>query len=210
MQTRMTGEEGNIVPGENIDVVAPQPGGRQPAPDRLAIVQAFVNTYYDLADGGEVLSTPAALEDWLARRDLFSRRCTLDRHDLERAVAVREGMRALAFSNNGRELDQQAIDAMRRASKGAGTEIRLGPDGPEFLTRHATNLDGPLGALLAISATAMIDGSWSHLKACLGRDCGWVFYDRSRNQSARWCAMHVCGDREKSRAHYRRKTIDAD
>jgi predicted RNA-binding Zn ribbon-like protein len=52
----------------------------------------------------------------------------------------------------------------------------------------------------------MLDGTWARLKACPGRDCGWVFYDHSRNQSARWCSMKVCGDREKARAYYQRRT----
>ena len=52
----------------------------------------------------------------------------------------------------------------------------------------------------------MLDGTWVRLKACPGRDCGWVFYDHSRNQSARWCSMKVCGDREKARAYYQRRT----
>jgi predicted RNA-binding Zn ribbon-like protein len=52
----------------------------------------------------------------------------------------------------------------------------------------------------------MIDGSWLRFKACPGRGCGWAFYDHSRNQSARWCSMKVCGDREKARAYYQRKT----
>jgi AcrR family transcriptional regulator len=41
-------------------------------------------------------------------------------------------------------------------------------------------------------------------------ELGWIFYDRSRNQSARWCAMNVCGDRDKARAYYRRKTLDRE
>jgi predicted RNA-binding Zn ribbon-like protein len=44
------------------------------------------------------------------------------------------------------------------------------------------------------------------LKACPGRHCGWAFYDHSRNQSARWCSMQICGDREKARAYYRRRS----
>src|SRR5215211_1975630 len=41
-----------------------------------------------------------------------------------------------------------------------------------------------IGGLYAITARAMVEGSWNKLKACPGRHCGWVFYDRSRNQSA--------------------------
>ncbi len=198
--------------GENIDLTAPQPGGRRPAPGRLATVQAFVNTFYDLGadQGGELLTDAAALRDWLADRDLLARRTRLGRHDLERALAIREGLRALAYLNNGQSLDTGAFEAMQRASEGVHTQVRIEFDGPRFDSPAGSATDGALGALLGTVAAAMIQNEWPRFKACLGRDCGWIFYDRSRNQSARWCAMNVCGDRDKARAYYRRKTLDAE
>jgi len=187
---------------------APQPGGRDPAPGPLALVQAFVNTHYNLAAqrGGEVLVSGEALRDWLAVRRLIDRRQPLAVRDLDRAVTVREGLRALAFANNAQSLNVGAIDAMRKASAGVGTEIRIEPGGPQFFGSGRAGIDAALGVLLAATARAMIDGTWPRLKACPGRHCGWVFYDHSRNQSARWCSMKVCGDREKARAYYERRT----
>jgi predicted RNA-binding Zn ribbon-like protein len=186
----------------------PQPGGRKPAPGELALVQAFLNTRWDLTaqDRGEVLVGPAALDIWLGARGLIEGRRRLYRPDLDRALAVREGLRALAFANNQQQLNVGAIDAMRRASQGAATQIRIEPHGPRFVAGAQTPIDAAIGAIFAITAWAMIDGTWQRLKACPGRHCGWVFYDHSRNQSARWCSMKVCGDREKARAYYERKT----
>jgi predicted RNA-binding Zn ribbon-like protein len=84
-------------------------------------------------------------------------------------------------------------------------EIDIDPAGPRFTSRAPTTLDAALGTVLAITALARIEGTWMRLKACTGRNCGWVFYDHSKNQSARWCAMKVCGDREKARSYYRRR-----
>ena len=195
---------------EDIDLAAPQPGGRRPAPGRLATVQAFVNTFYNFAtdDGGELLqASPTALGNWLATRGLLGAGIKLRPDDLDRALNIREGLRALAYANNGCTLDTNAVAAMRQASEGVHTQIRIEPDGPRFVAPAGSAGDGALGALLGTVAAAMVQKQWPQLKACLGRDCGWVFYDRSRNQSARWCAMTVCGDREKARAHYRRKTL---
>jgi predicted RNA-binding Zn ribbon-like protein len=194
--------------GENHGFTDPQPGGRKPAPGELALVQSFLNSRWNLHDDqkGEILTHPLALADWLASRDLTTGGARLDGADLARALALREGLRALAFANNGHELDASAMEGLRAASRGASTEVRIEPDGPHFVPGAATGLDAAVGALFAITARAMIDGSWDKLKACPGRHCGWVFYDASRNQSARWCSMRVCGDREKSRAYYRRKT----
>jgi predicted RNA-binding Zn ribbon-like protein len=185
-----------------------QPGGREQAPGELALVQAFINSHYDIdvKGGGELLATPAALREWLAAHSLIDSQARLTRRDCDRAVAVREGMRALAYANNGEEADPASIEAMRHASAGAGTEIRLDPDGPRFVPATGGGIDAAIGSLLAITARAMLDGSWERLKACPGRDCGWAFYDRSRNQSGHWCSMKVCGDREKARVYYRRRT----
>jgi predicted RNA-binding Zn ribbon-like protein len=184
----------------------PQPGGREPAPGELALVQAFVNTHFDLAaGGGEMLARPEALRAWLGARGLLEHGTRVDGRSLDRVLAVREGLRALAFANNDQELHDGAVDAMREASRGATTEIRVELGGARFVIASPGDLDAAIGALLAIVARAMIDGSWQRLKACPGRHCGWAFYDRSRNQSARWCAMKVCGDREKARAYYERR-----
>jgi predicted RNA-binding Zn ribbon-like protein len=175
------------------------------------LVQAFVNSRWDLNDErkGEMLVDPEALRAWLAGRELIAGRPRLTGADLERALAVREGLRALAFANNGHRADPGALEAMRRASLGAATEVRIGPAGPRFVLGPGGGLDAAIGALFAITARAMIEGSWERLKACPGRHCGWAFFDASRNQSARWCSMKVCGDREKSRAYYRRRTAGA-
>jgi predicted RNA-binding Zn ribbon-like protein len=201
-QSSMTGEK-------NSDVVAdPQPGGRAPAPGELALAQAFMNTRWDLARGrpAEMLVSAYALHDWLRTRGLLRGPMRLTNRDLDRALAVREGLRGLAFANNGHRWAEGALDAMRQASKGAGIEIYVELDGPRFVADPTTGIEGAIAALLAITARAMIDGSWQRLKACPGRHCGWAFYDHSRNQSGRWCSMKVCGERDKARAYYQRKT----
>jgi len=40
---------------------------------------------------------------------------------------------------------------------------------------------------------------WERLKLCDSDPCRWAFYDRSKNQSSRWCKMASCGNREKAR-----------
>src|SRR4051794_18757148 len=138
-----------------------QPGGRQEAPGELALVQAFVNSHYDIEveGGGELLGTPAALRDWLAARGLIDPRQRLRQRDVDRAVALREGMRALAFANNDEPLDPDAIDAMQRASAGARTGISLEPEGARFIADDVGGIDAALGSLLAITARAMLEGS---------------------------------------------------
>jgi predicted RNA-binding Zn ribbon-like protein len=186
-----------------------QPGGRSPAAGALALVQAFVNTHYDLETehGAELLATPAALESWLRGHGLLADPLgRLTGADLARALAVRESLRALARvnSHDGREDVAAALAALNQAARGGASEVRFSVDGPRFTLSQRGGIDAALGVLLANAAGAMLDGTWSRLKACPGDECGWVFYDHSRNRSGRWCSMSVCGGRAKARTHYLR------
>ncbi len=188
---------------------AAQPGGREPAPGRLALVQAFANTFYDLTPGrhgADVLSSPAALAAWLSHHGLVAPAARLDQHDLERALTLRDALRGLLRAGMHGDPDRHAARTrVDRLARGACVEVRLDPSAPRFVSPDETSIDGAIGVLIATVATAMIDGTWWRMKLCPGRHCGWAFYDHSRNQAGRWCSMSVCGGREKARAQYRRR-----
>lgn len=47
---------------------------------------------------------------------------------------------------------------------------------------------------------AIENGRWTRMGCCGREDCQWIFYDSSRNRSARWCSADPCGDVMKARA----------
>src|SRR5262249_2163663 len=147
--------------------VGTQPGGRPPAPGSLALVQAFINTHFDLEHdhGAEVLASSAALARWLREPELLSGHTPVRDPDLLRARALRERLRTLAGSQNadGRAA-RDAREQVDRAGAGARIEVRFAPAGPVFIGAPEAGVDGAFGALLAIVAQAMSDGSWSRLK----------------------------------------------
>jgi predicted RNA-binding Zn ribbon-like protein len=185
-----------------------QPGGRPPAPGELALVQAFINSHYDLdfEHGADLFATPEALAAWLCGRGLLGSADTVSAGDARRAVAVREALRAVAYENGAPRPGrlETAFVALDEAGRGPEVEVRFGESGPRLVAAAERGVDGAIAAVLAIAARAMIDGSWRRLKVCPGEECGWAFYDHSRNQSGRWCSMSVCGGRAKARTHYRR------
>lgn len=193
---------------EAIDFSAgPQAGGREPAPGELGLVQAFVNSHYDIEHehGAELLHSPRALGAWLRRRCLLgpSVAGALSRGDLRRALDVREGVRSMLAANNGAAWDADAVARLNRAAAHPGPVIQFHADGPSF-EPHERDLDGAFAVLLGVVARAQLDGRWSRFKACPGEDCGWAFYDYSRNQASAWCSMAVCGSRSKARAYRQR------
>lgn len=53
---------------------------------------------------------------------------------------------------------------------------------------------------VARAAFDLLTGSEAgRLRECAGRDCSWLFLDRSKNGSRRWCAMANCGNAAKAR-----------
>jgi len=177
---------------------------RTPAPGRLELVQRFVNTV-DFEHGREMVSDPDRLRSVLAELGLLDANASVTAADLRRALAVREALRSLALANNGGAVTRGELDLLEQAAAGGRLGVELGTAGDARLTAAAPGVAGALGTLMGIVYTAMADGTWSRLKACQREVCHWLFYDHSRNHSARWCQMEVCGNRTKTRAYRARQ-----
>ena len=96
-----------------------------------------------------------------------------------------------------------AIATVNHSARAGGLTVGLGPQGAVCLECTAPGFDGALCRLLAIVFTSMMDGSWQRLKSC--PQCRWAFYDYSKNRSASWCSMKLCGNRAKTRAFRARR-----
>jgi len=136
----------------------------------------------------------------------------------------REAVAALARCRELREVLYRIFSAIaaRRTPPAADLE-RLNAALPEALSRlrierrgarfawtwHAPDapaqpLGAPLWPALRSAAELLTTDERRRVRECGGSDCTWLFLDRSRNRSRRWCAMQTCGNRAKARRHYRR------
>jgi len=185
-----------------------EPGDRAPAPEPLRLVQRFVNTN-DLEDGPDLLPDAVALGAWLREAGLIDATSPVDAADHTRAIALREAIRELAAANAGLAHDPRAADVVNEAARRAGLQPVLAGPSSSRLEPTAPGVDGALGRLVAVIHGAVADGSWARLKACERDICRWAFYDRSKNQSSHWCSTSGCGQREKNRRAYRRRSARA-
>ena len=174
-----------------------------PAPNELAVIEAFVNTW-DLEDDEDALSIPTALSEWLAAHDLAEPGEAFDHDDLARAIAVREALRALLLANNDDALDPAAPATLNAAADRARLTVAVDADGRARVVPQAAGIDRVFGRLLGIVARAQADGTWERMKACPWHTCHFAFYDHSRNRSRTWCSMAVCGNRAKAQTYRRR------
>jgi predicted RNA-binding Zn ribbon-like protein len=174
-----------------------------PAPGELELVRAFVNTWVG-DEEVEHVPGPAELGAWLADNDLLDAGARVTPAEYRHAIEVREALRALLLANSGLDLDPEAAPVLDDASRRARLGVRFDAEGHVHTAPDAGGVAGALGRMLGIVAAAQEDGTWPRLKACLAADCQWAFYDRSRNRSAVWCNMQLCGNRHKVRSYRER------
>ena len=180
-----------------------------PAPGRLETVRSFVNTL-NVEHGTDALSDGAAAAAWLAEQGLLGGApARASAADVRHAVALREALRSHLDAHHGEPVDPAAAKVLDAAARRARLTVRFTGLDETDLEPEATGVDGALGRLLAIVAVAIEDGTWRRLKVCPADDCRWAFYDESRNRSATWCDMKVCGNRAKVRGFRERTRADA-
>jgi predicted RNA-binding Zn ribbon-like protein len=168
------------------------------ASDAVDLLLDFLNTT-DVASGFDVFAADGAWTAWARERRLSP-------GDPEAARNVRDALRA----------------ALTPAGTGAQSDGTPSPDHhdlSEVLTRslpplHTTwtpagltlsGMPGPygpdaVGEALAGAVVLQAQGRLHRVKICPGDDCGWAFFDRSRNASRTWCSMAVCGNRSKTKS----------
>jgi predicted RNA-binding Zn ribbon-like protein len=182
-----------------------EPGGRPKAPGRLALLQRFVNTHnHDFPPDWDRIGTPAKAQGWLREARLLAPRERVSEADVARLRELREALRALAIANHGAPPDPAALNVIRTAARTASLRVALDEAGRTALEPAGGGADAAVATLLGILHEAQVGGDWTRLKAC--RQCAYAFFDRSKNRSAAWCSMSICGNRTKNRAYYRRRT----
>jgi predicted RNA-binding Zn ribbon-like protein len=124
------------------------------------------------------------------------------------AIALREALfRALSAAAAGTRpaaSDLRRLTATLRAGL-ANLRFAVADDGrlTGSWPRASADLDWPLWEI-AGSAAALLSEEPLWLKQCPGDRCGWLFVDRSRSHSRRWCSSAMCGNRDRARRHYER------
>jgi predicted RNA-binding Zn ribbon-like protein len=182
-----------------------EPGGRPKAPGRLELLQRFINSYnHDFPREWDRIGTPDKAQAWLRQKRLVAPGDGVSEAEVPRLQELREAIRALVIANHGGDADAGATNVIRKASRTARLSVAIDDAGRTSLEPTRRGVDGAVATLLGILHEAQLTGHWERMKGC--RRCGYAFYDRSKNRSAAWCAMSICGNRTKNRAYYRRRT----
>ena len=126
-----------------------------------------------------------------------------------RALELREALHEV-FGSQAARSDPRgtAVNRLNRFVGRALQRLRLagsGQGGWSWGWAAREELEVPLWRVAWSAARLLTSEDLPVLRRCAADQCGWVFLDRSRNHSRRWCDMKVCGNNEKARRSYRRK-----
>jgi len=128
---------------------------------------------------------------------------------LRRAVALREAIFELFVAlARGQSAPESALDAVNAALPDALAALRLRPDAGGFSWRFVhgeTDLAPILAPIVRSAAELLTSADLARIRECGSDTCFWLFLDRSKNGTRRWCDMKVCGNRAKARRHYHRE-----
>jgi len=81
-----------------------------------------------------------------------------------------------------------------------GHTYELAWDEPSDLT-----LDSVLWPVVRAAGALLTSPELAKVRECDSASCRWMYVDRSKNHSRRWCDMKVCGNRMKAQNFYRRQ-----
>jgi predicted RNA-binding Zn ribbon-like protein len=127
---------------------------------------------------------------------------------LARAIALREAIyRIFSRLVQGDPPKAEDLAILQKAYAEAMVHARLMPQTDGFTFTWQENeeaLDAPLWPIAHSAMELLLSKQWHQVKECPGDGCGWMFLDKSRNQSRRWCNGQDCGNRVRVRQHYQR------
>jgi predicted RNA-binding Zn ribbon-like protein len=154
----------------------------------------------------DLLPTAAALADWFSMAGLQSHDDMPSDQDYREALLLREAIyRAL-----GSLIQNEIPDAadMQRINANAAYALAVPQIEISSCSIHWESVHPARSCLAEIArdAVMVIGNAERHrLKMCNNQGCRMLFVDNSPANRRRWCAMSICGNREKIRTHRQKK-----
>jgi predicted RNA-binding Zn ribbon-like protein len=130
---------------------------------------------------------------------------------LQELIALREGLYDLFLAvAQERPPPAAEVDRLNRALASALMHRRVvRRDGGFALGwEESAALDSPLWPMVADAAELLAEGNLARVKVCGAHEdaeCSWLFLDRTKSGTRRWCSMRDCGNRAKARRHHERR-----
>jgi predicted RNA-binding Zn ribbon-like protein len=144
---------------------------------------------------------PVEEADWLRAR--VSEHADLAADLLAKAIALREAIHDIGAALGHRaKPPEPALASLSALHARCVAEAELAPGVASCRWQwsvRASPVEAALGPITLAAVRLFTEGDFHRIRECGGHACGWLFYDRSKNNRRRWCEMEVCGNRAKQR-----------
>ncbi len=133
----------------------------------------------------------------------YTQRPDTGAEQFSRAFRLREALYAILSSlMRGEQPPAGLLDLLNRElAEGQHNRLLGGSAGSVTWTWRSgiSPVDRILWPVALSAAELLTEGDHSRLHQCKSDRCGWIFEDRSKNHSRRWCSMEECGNQAKVR-----------
>ena len=180
-------------------------------PAEISLLYEFLNStderrYYEKGQQhvpSDHLETPAQLDAWMGDAGLSEKTGMITSADRRHALDLRAAIRSFVqIPPESRAKARAAMDRINKISGHYPLVMRITHSG-DFALQPAHASQG-LGRIVAELYGLATSGRLDRLKMCNSPECHWVFFDRSKPGSRKWCSSLVCGNRQKTRDYRRR------
>jgi predicted RNA-binding Zn ribbon-like protein len=183
---------------------------------------SFANTRYWRGSepaAMEQLTTAQALSGWMAANAAMPRNgkngapAPADLDALfDDALRLREAIyRIFLAIGEGQSPPAHDLDFFNTALAETPRRLGISARGGSYawiVTAPAASLGGALAPVIWSAADLLTHAAERRIRRCANDKCRWVFVDRSKGGTRRWCDMSSCGNRAKSHRHYARTKKD--
>jgi predicted RNA-binding Zn ribbon-like protein len=121
---------------------------------------------------------------------------------LRRAIALRETIwRVFAAAAKKTRIDPADLETIHREDLNALAHVRFEQDehGVDYDWSEEILVDRPIWAIARAASELLRAGELTWVRECGSATCEWLFIDRSRSHTRRWCDMNDCGSEAKVR-----------
>jgi predicted RNA-binding Zn ribbon-like protein len=122
---------------------------------------------------------------------------------LTQATELRDAIHAIGLALGHRaKPPEAALASLSALHARCVAEAELAPGVASYRWQWSIRVSPVAAALgpIALAAVRLFtQGDFHRIRECGGHACGWLFYDRSKNNRRRWCEMEVCGNRAKQK-----------
>jgi predicted RNA-binding Zn ribbon-like protein len=126
---------------------------------------------------------------------------------LRRSRQLREAIFAIFSSLAARQQPPgTALDKLNSVVREAGAHRVVSAAKDQFKwewVRDDSRLDWVLWPIALAAGELLASEELALVRSCASETCDWLFLDRSKSHSRRWCDMGTCGNRNKARRFYR-------